>query len=41
LILEYKKILPSILSNISKINRTTIYSILKKLKEKNLISEDI
>ena len=41
LILEYKKILPSTLSYISKINRTTIYSILKKLKEKNLILEDI
>ena len=41
LILEHKKILPSVLSYISKINRTTIYSILKKLKEKNLIPEDI
>jgi len=41
LILEYKKILPSTISYISKINRTTTYSILKKLKEKILISEDI
>ena len=41
LILEYKKILPATISYVSKINRTTVYSTLKKLKEKNLISEDI
>lgn len=41
IIVEYKKILPSTISSLTKINRTTVYSIIKKLKNKVLITEDI
>jgi sugar-specific transcriptional regulator TrmB len=41
LILEYGKIAPALLSRLTKINRTTIYSVAKELKEKGLIMEDL
>ena len=41
LILEYGKISPALLSRKASINRTTIYSVAKELKEKGLIVEDL
>ncbi len=41
LILEHGKIAPALLSRLAKINRTTIYSVAKELKEKGLIVEDL
>jgi sugar-specific transcriptional regulator TrmB len=41
LILEYGKIAPALLSRLAKINRTTIYSVAKELKDKGLIIEDL
>lgn len=41
IIYKYKQILPATISYLSKINRTTVYSLLKVLIEKNLISEEI
>lgn len=41
LILEHGKISPALLSRLTKINRTTVYSVAKELKEKGLIIEDI
>lgn len=41
LILEYGKIAPALLSRLAKINRTTVYSVAKELKEKGLIVEDL
>lgn len=41
LILEYGKIAPALLSRKASINRTTIYSVAKELKEKGLILEDL
>ena len=40
-IYKYKRILPSTISYLTKINRTTVYSILKILIDKNLVSEEI
>ena len=41
LILEHGKIAPALLSRLAKINRTTVYSVAKELKEKGLIVEDL
>lgn len=41
LILEHGKISPALLSQLAKINRTTIYSVANKLKSKRLIMEDL
>lgn len=41
LILERGKIAPAQLSRLTKINRTTVYSVAKELKEKGLIVEDL
>lgn len=41
LILEHGKVAPALLSRLSKINRTTVYSVAKELKDKGLIIEDI
>ncbi len=41
LILEYGKIAPSLLSRLAKINRTTVYSVIKELKDKGLVIEDL
>lgn len=41
LILEYGKISPALLSRLSKINRTTVYSVAEELKSKGLIVEDL
>ncbi len=41
LILEHGKISPALLSRLTKINRTTVYSVAKELKEKGLIVEDL
>jgi sugar-specific transcriptional regulator TrmB len=41
LILEHGKIAPALLSRFAKINRTTVYSVAKELKEKGLIVEDL
>ncbi len=41
LILEHGKIAPALLSRLAKINRTTVYSVAKELKEKGLIIEDL
>lgn len=41
IIYKYKQILPSTISYLTKINRTTVYSILKTLIDKNLVSEEI
>lgn len=38
---KYKHILPATISYLTKINRTTVYSILKILIDKNLVSEEI
>jgi predicted transcriptional regulator len=40
LILKYKKITPSQLAKVSKINRTTVYAIVKSLIGKGLVAED-
>src|SRR5258707_1002354 len=40
LILEHGKIAPTLLGRLARINRTTIYSVAKELKEKGLIVED-
>ena len=37
---KYKKIIPSTISYITKINRTTVYTVIKWLLEKNLIAEE-
>ena len=39
-ILEYGKIAPARISRLTKINRTTVYSVAEELKEKGLIQED-
>lgn len=41
LILEHGKIAPALISRYTKINRTTVYSVAKELKEKGLIIEDL
>ncbi len=41
LILEHGKISPALLSRFAKINRTTVYSVAKELKDKGLIVEDL
>ena len=41
LILERGKIAPALVSKLTKINRTTVYSVAKELKEKGLIVEDL
>ncbi len=41
LILEHGKIAPALLGRLAKINRTTVYSVAKELKEKGLIVEDL
>src|SRR5258706_6156610 len=41
LILEYGKVAPALLSHLAKINRTTVYSVAKELKDKGLIIEDL
>lgn len=41
LILEHGKIAPALLARLAKINRTTVYSVAKELKEKGLIIEDL
>jgi sugar-specific transcriptional regulator TrmB len=41
LILEHGKIGPALLSRLAKINRTTVYSVAKELKDKGLIVEDL
>lgn len=41
LILEHGKIAPALLSRLTKINRTTVYSVAKELKDKGLIVEDV
>ena len=41
IIIEHGKISPTLLGRISKINRTTIYSVASELKEKGLILEDL
>lgn len=41
LILEHGKIAPALLSRLAKINRTTVYSVAKELREKGLIVEDL
>jgi len=41
LILEHGKIAPALLSRLAKINRTTVYSVAKELKDKGLIVEDL
>lgn len=41
LILEHGKIAPPLLSRLAKINRTTVYSVAKELKDKGLIVEDL
>jgi sugar-specific transcriptional regulator TrmB len=41
LILERGKIAPALVSRLTKINRTTVYSVAKELKEKGLIIEDL
>jgi sugar-specific transcriptional regulator TrmB len=40
-ILEYSKIAPSHISRLTKIGRTTVYSVAKELLHKNLIIEDV
>src|SRR3989338_9874585 len=41
LILERGKVAPALLSRLTHINRTTVYSVAKELKEKGLIVEDL
>ena len=41
LILERGKIAPALVSRLTGINRTTVYSVAKELKEKGLIAEDL
>jgi len=41
LILSYGKIAPVLLGRLAKINRTTVYSVAKELKDKGLVVEDI
>lgn len=41
LILEHGKISPALLSRLTKINRTTVYSVANELKSKGLITEDL
>ena len=41
LILERGKVAPALLSRLTKINRTTVYSVAKELKDKGLIIEDL
>ncbi len=41
LILEHGKIAPALLGRLAHINRTTVYSVAKELKEKGLIVEDL
>ncbi len=41
LILEHGKIAPTLLGRLAKINRTTVYSVAKELKEKGLVVEDL
>ena len=41
LILEREKIAPALVARLTKINRTTVYSVAKELKEKGLIVEDL
>jgi sugar-specific transcriptional regulator TrmB len=41
LILEHGKIAPAFLGRLARINRTTVYSVAKELKEKGLIIEDL
>ncbi len=41
LILEHGKIAPTLLARLAKINRTTVYSVAKELKDKGLIIEDL
>jgi sugar-specific transcriptional regulator TrmB len=41
LILEHGKIAPALLARLAKINRTTVYSVAKELKDKGLIIEDL
>ncbi len=41
LILEHGKIAPALISRLAKINRTTVYSVAKELKDKGLIVEDM
>ncbi len=41
LILERGKVAPALLSRLAHINRTTVYSVAKELKEKGLIIEDL
>lgn len=41
LILEHGKVAPALLSRLTHINRTTVYSVAKELKEKGLIVEDL
>lgn len=41
LILEHGKISPALLSKLTKINRTTVYSVANDLKSKGLIAEDL
>ncbi len=41
LILERGKVAPALLSRMTKINRTTVYSVAKELKDKGLIIEDL
>ncbi len=41
LILEHGKIAPHLLSRLTKINRTTVYSVAKELVDKGLIVEDL
>src|SRR6185436_9375846 len=41
LILEHGKIAPTLLGRLARINRTTVYSVAKELKEKGLIVEDL
>jgi sugar-specific transcriptional regulator TrmB len=41
LILERGKIAPALVSRLTKINRTTVYSVAKELQEKGLIIEDL
>lgn len=41
LILEHGKIAPALIARFAKINRTTVYSVAKELKEKGLIVEDL
>lgn len=40
-ILEYGKIAPHLISRLTQINRTTVYSVAKELKQKGLIVDDL